>query len=310
MNIVTPTADYGVIIGRFQVHALTDAHIDLIEGVIARHTEVLILLGVSLVPGTVENPLDIISRREMILDMFPTVNIDAIVDVPGNNEMWSKQVDSVINKYFKFGTKLLYGGRLSFIPSYSGKHPTAQIEVGVSYSGTEVRALLHKQSPRTEEGRAGVIHATGNRYASGLATVDIVAVRKFGNEFEILLGKKAHEKGYRMVGGFFDPTKDKNLEQAAKREFYEETGGCEVEDITYVASQLIDDARYKSSKDKIITSVFVGKFIFGQPKASDDIDKLKWFKIADLIKLNCYCIIDNHTNMVQTVVEFLTEEEI
>ena len=40
-------ADVGIIVGRFQVHTLTDAHVKLIDNVKKRHEKVIIFLGVS-----------------------------------------------------------------------------------------------------------------------------------------------------------------------------------------------------------------------------------------------------------------------
>ena len=46
-EIGPPAADVGVLVGRFQVHKLHQAHLDLIRYVIERHDRVLIFLGTS-----------------------------------------------------------------------------------------------------------------------------------------------------------------------------------------------------------------------------------------------------------------------
>jgi len=63
--------DVGIIIGRFQVHQLTQAHKELIQFVIDRHTKVVIFLGLSPLLVTRNNPLDFESRKQMILKEFP-----------------------------------------------------------------------------------------------------------------------------------------------------------------------------------------------------------------------------------------------
>jgi bifunctional NMN adenylyltransferase/nudix hydrolase len=54
------------------VPELHDAHKDLIETVCDKHDKVIIFLGLSPLMVTRENPLDFESRKQMILEQFPT----------------------------------------------------------------------------------------------------------------------------------------------------------------------------------------------------------------------------------------------
>jgi bifunctional NMN adenylyltransferase/nudix hydrolase len=50
----------------------------------------------------------------------------------------------------------------------------------------------------------------------------------------------------------------------------------------YETSAKINDWRYRSEVDKIITLLFSCDFIEGEPQAQDDIADLAWFKLTDL----------------------------
>ena len=89
------TADVGVIIGRFQVPELHSAHIELIESVRSYHQKVIIFLGVSPLLVTANNPLDFESRKQMILEKYPDVNVLYIKDIV-NDSVWSKRLDEQI----------------------------------------------------------------------------------------------------------------------------------------------------------------------------------------------------------------------
>lgn len=267
-----PDADYGVIIGRFQVPALHDAHVDLIEGALQRHSNVLVLLGVSAVPDAL-NPMDYATRAQMIKEKFPNVFIAPVLDTRGDDDLWSSRVDSEIRNHFRHGSALIYGGRLSFIPHYKGTYPCAEVSTVVSASGTDVREKAQRAIPATEEGRAGVIYASANTYPSGLSVVDVACI----SDTSILLGRKNGEVLWRFPGGFFDPKQDTSLEEAAKRELREEAGTFETSDWKYLGSHRVDDHRYRNSIHKLVTSFFVCKFLWGGLKAGDDLADVRWF---------------------------------
>jgi bifunctional NMN adenylyltransferase/nudix hydrolase len=271
-------AEIGIIIGRFQVHDLHDAHKHLIDQVVAKHKKVALFLGITSVMGTTNNPLDFTARKKMIQSYYPDINV---MPLPDNryDDVWSKNLDSRIREVFPIGSVLLYGGRDSFIPAYSGQFSTQELEQKIYISGTEIRKQISEEIKGNADWRAGVIYSSYNRYPTSFQTVDIACFK--GDQ--LILCKKPGEKGYRFVGGFVDPA-DQSLEAAARREWMEETGGnAEVGIMSYVGSFRVDDWRYKG-RDKIMTTLFVCDFSFGRLEPSDDISELVWVPFLDLSK--------------------------
>jgi bifunctional NMN adenylyltransferase/nudix hydrolase len=274
----TPKEEIGVIIGRFQVHDLHEAHRDLINTVIANHKKVILFLGVSPVIGTTKDPLDFTTRKLMIQEHYPDINIAPLPDHRSDSN-WSRMIDSRIREIFPIGSVILYGGRDSFLPHYHGHFPTSELEQTVYVSGTEIRKQVSEEIKSSHLWRAGAIYQAYNQYPVSYQTVDIACLGSGGHR--ILLCKKPSEDKFRFIGGFVDP-KDLSLEHAARREFMEETGGNgEISDLKYLGSFRVDDWRYVKGRDKIMTSLFIGEMIFGTIEPSDDISELRWFGISE-----------------------------
>lgn len=270
-------AAVGVIVGRFQVNELHDAHRELIDHVRRNHPKVIIALGVTSKLGSRNNPLDFISRRQMIQESYMDVDIVAIHDNRSDHN-WSRELDRRIREVSPTGGVIIYGGRDSFISHYDGAFRTQELESDAYYnfSGTEIRNQLAKKSTSSADFRAGVIYACSNRYPTGYPTVDVAIV----HEGRLLLGRKLNEDKYRFIGGFFDPKSDTSLEMAARREASEETGGMSVEIDKYIGSFVVDDWRYRGERDKIITTFYQAKKLYGPSIPSDDIAELKWFDLT------------------------------
>lgn len=279
-----PKADYGVIVGRFQVPALHNAHKELIESVRARHAGTLIVLGSPAIVGTRSDPLDFRTREAMIKEDYPDVEVQGMRDEPHDDELWSRKLDQLIRVVFPHGTVLLYGGRDSFLQAYKGNFSGLEVSTKIGLCGTEVRDQTRLKVPEGVAGREGAIYSIMNRYGSGIATVDVLIEVKDGWVF----GKKSGEKGIRMLGGFFDPEKDNSLEDTARREAIEETGGVgDFSPMVYEGSFKVDDPRYRKAADKIVTTVFRTKLLWGKPVATDDIHKIvikNDFKISDFVE--------------------------
>jgi bifunctional NMN adenylyltransferase/nudix hydrolase len=268
-------ADVAVVVGRFQVNELHEAHIDLINSVTQKHDRVLLFLGNSIIRNTTSNPLDYRARRAMIAEKFPTVEVHYINDHPSDT-VWSKNLDKQISEQLlPLQSVTLYGSRDSFLKAYSGKYNVCELEATTFISGTEVRRRVVNNYPPTADYRAGMIAATAYRYPTAFQTVDIAVVN---DKREILLARKPDEKKWRFIGGFSDP-RSVSLEADAKREVSEEAS-IEVDDITYLGSTLIDDWRYRGEQDKIKTALFVAKYVFGKPEGADDIAEVKWVPIG------------------------------
>jgi hypothetical protein len=114
--------EVGVIVGRYQVPELTEAHRILINAVIARHTQCILVIGISN-KRTPDNPLSYEERFEMIHEIFPSILIIPLADVTTDSQ-WSINLNNLIEACVPKQPICLYGGRDSFIKSYSGKHKT------------------------------------------------------------------------------------------------------------------------------------------------------------------------------------------
>ena len=86
MKYENETAEIGVVIGRFQVPELHDAHKELLQKVLSIHKRVILFLG--LAPDSCKcsynNPLDYATRKAMIEKVFPQIEVLYIKDI-GNN---------------------------------------------------------------------------------------------------------------------------------------------------------------------------------------------------------------------------------
>jgi bifunctional NMN adenylyltransferase/nudix hydrolase len=146
------------------------------------------------------------------------------------------------------------------------------------FSGSSERKSASLEVRSSTDWRAGVVYAAYNRYPQALPTVDVAVTRTVeGGETEILLARKPGEKGYRLIGGFVDPT-DASLEAAARREVMEEAH-IEISRPVYAGCFLVDDWRYRHEVDKIVTTLFVAEYMYGAIQPDDDIEELRWFRL-------------------------------
>ena len=275
-------ADVGVIVGRFQVPELHDAHKDLIQTVVDNHPRVIIFLGLSPLKATANNPLDFKMRKQMIQKEFPDVDILFIKDVKGD-DYWSKSLDGQINDIIgPMQSVTLYGSRDSFIKYYSGVYQTQELESDRIISGTEIRRQVSRAHQDSKDFRAGVIWATLNQFPMTVSTVDIAIMDNTNGQLKILLGRKPNEDKYRFIGGFTDPTGN-GFEDDAKREVREETG-LEVSDLQYIGNFHINDWRYRGEVNQIYTTFYVGYYTHGHAKPNDDIEEVRWFNWSELHK--------------------------
>jgi bifunctional NMN adenylyltransferase/nudix hydrolase len=289
--------DVGVIIGRFQVPALHDAHKQLFRSVIDKHDKVLVFLGLSPAGVTKENPLDFESRKQMILKEFPDLNVLYIKDT-SSDETWSRRLDEMIADITTPAqSTVLYGGRDSFIAHYTGKNGTRELTQDVWVSGSEIRKDIARKSVKSDPAfRAGVIWATQSRYPVAFPTVDVGIFADDRHE-KLLLGRKPTETLYRVIGGFAEPESE-CFEDDARREAFEETG-LHISWPKYIGSYKIDDWRYRSEQDKIKTTLFAANSLGGQPTPGDDIVEVRWFAISEL---TLSLVVPQHHRLVKALV--------
>ena len=296
MELKRPKTDVGIIVARFQVAELTPPQLGLIQGAVDNHPKVIVFLGVSPLKTTPNNPLDFESRKQMVLEAFPDVNVLYIDDV-GNDEKWSKQLDKQIKSLVGPNTTCcLYGGHKSFIEHYTTKtHQTCELEQIKFVSGTDERLRISKVVKASKEWRQGVIWAANNQYSGAKPTIDVAI---WNLDFtKLLMARKENEDKYRFIGGFVDGKESK--EACVRREVMEEAH-IEISDPLYIASCPIDDWRYRGEKNGIVTTFYEAIHLDLTPKPDDDIVELKWF---DAKKIKEKDIVVTHHPLLNALIE-------
>ena len=290
----------GVLVGRFQVHELHDAHKYLIDQVAENHKKVILFLGVPKVVGTKKNPLDFDTRKRMIQHHYPNIVILALPDF-GDDKRWSQEMDKRIKEVYPIGEVIMYGGRDSFIPYYKnggGQFDCKELDQYTFVSGTEVRKMVSEQVKDSADFRAGVIYQSYNQYPKVHPCVDVAILDS--NQEKLLLAKRPFEDGWRFIGGFSHPN-DVSFEQTAKRKIREDVGiNLVVSELKYIGSTVIPDWRYQSEEDKIITTLYKTVKGWGSIEPSDDVSELMWVDISELDKIK---IVKEHKILLEMFLE-------
>ncbi len=279
MKTTEQNADVGVIVARLQSPFLHEGHQEIIEVVRNAHPRVIIVLGLSPLKCTVNNPFDFAIRKAMVEEKYKDVEVLYLNDV-GDNDLWSKNLDTLLRQ--TLGPKLkavLYGSRDSFINAYKGNFPTIELVPTKFISASEIRRRIGIKSKPTQDFREGIVYAVQNQFPSFKLTVDMAVIDYEGKR--LLLARKPNRTTLCFPGGFTDPAQDKSAEEAAIRETREETGLI-VTEAKYVGSTFINDWRYRNEQDKIMTILFALKYAGGTPKADDDISFVTWKKFGEL----------------------------
>ncbi|MCK9435084.1 MAG: NUDIX domain-containing protein [Candidatus Cloacimonetes bacterium] len=291
--------DVGIIIGRFQVDDLHEAHIELIDTVVSKHSKVIMFLGLAPIMGGFKNPLDFEARKMMIQELYPSITVLYSRDVK-EDRIWSKYLDKQIKDVVSPTQSVtLYGGRSAFINRYFGIHPCIELESKSYVSGSEIRKRISQAVKASALFRKGVIWASQNGYPSVQTTVDVAILDSNG---EILLCRKPGEDLFQFVGGFAKPD-TLPFEADGAREVNEETS-VSVSSLKYVGSSFIDDWRYRDEVNKIKTIFYKAYYQFGSVCAKDDIAEAGWFKLDGFEKY----VIPEHQPLVQLLKESFVKE--
>jgi bifunctional NMN adenylyltransferase/nudix hydrolase len=296
----------GVVIGRFQVPKLHVGHRILLDTARRQNNTLVVLVGTRLAGQPVlQDPLPFESIKHMILQYESSAVVLKILDVPDDNEQWSRDVDFLVAASSPCGSEpTLYGSRDSFIQSYQGEYRCQYVDAvkGKGLSGTQIRERVGRSYPRNHDERQGAIWALENKFINPFPCVDvaIMAPSMTPGCRRILLGRKKNEDKWRLPGGFVDP--GETWEQAAIREVREETG-MDVRLLKYLGSFVVNDSRYRGTPEDITTSLFLAssKYMGWQiPIAFDDLEEAEWFEFEDL---SLSMIVQSHQRLIQRVRE-------
>lgn len=258
-----------VVVGRFQVQSLTEAHRALLDAASA-HGDLWVVLGSTGGQPTESDPLDYSTRWVMLGREYVDCVVRELLDHPDNAE-WSRRLDALVGP-----NATLFCGRDSFRKHYTGTLPVVEVPEVPSVSGTDARAAIG--APYDQVGRAGMVFAAKHRFPTSYQAVDVVILC----DDEVLLGRKSGMTGWQFPGGFVDPS-DGSLEESAIREVAEETGLTLGRSPFYVGSVRIDDYRYRKSRDKVMSAVFVARANPGHAlRAGDDLEEVGWFAVNDV----------------------------
>lgn len=289
-----PDGRVGVIVARFQVPDLHEGHVELLNHVTSTHGRVVVVLGTSIIPCTLRDPLDYPTRARMVQDQFKDVIVVPLSDMP-DDAAWSKALDGLLTSLFPNDTFALYSGRDGFHKAYCGRYANCinQFDTVTVREGTTERAIASSRPLLTSDERRGAIYAIARKYPATHCVVDVAVTSDNANgEPVVLVGRKANEtgSGHRFIGGFVEV--GETLEQAAARELGEEAGlRLQPIDFHYVRSFHINDWRYRNTGEGITSSLMHAhvpfEFMAGA-RAGDDMHKVT------IVPLNQLSMLDLH----------------
>ena len=274
-------SNIAIIVDRFQVPALHAGHKYLIEKSKEKCARIVFVLCDAGGKSTFRNPIDYLSRMEMLFDYCPGCSVYQLTDC-ASDEVWLRNLEKIIDKATQryeqdSDAPVLYGGPDSFLESFPDlvkSYRVVKLLDCPNISGSETRKSVDRIDH--EYFRAGMVFAMNNTYPSVKATVD-VAIMHHGF---VLMARKPHETGLRFVGGFAD-VESPSYENDAWREVKEETGLI-VGDMKYIGSCLVSDWRFKLERDKPKTLFFMAKYLGGRAVPSDDICGVEWLPVSVL----------------------------
>ena len=246
----------GVVIGRFQSPEPHVAHIKLFQQVfIDGHKLLCVCLGVSPLDVRLpENPLSYAQREYLIHSFTPSPKYTMTIPLFDHKDdvVWSKRLDDTLVHLFPSADIVLYGGRDSFVSHYHGKLPVKTVEEYAGISATEIRKGIREET--SFDFIRGQIYGINAAFPKVHPTVDVAVLDNHGQD--VLLIRRADTGTWALPGGFVDPT-DESFQFAAAREIYEELGLPIVPaDLQYISNRRIPDWRYRSSRDKVFTTLF------------------------------------------------------
>lgn len=274
--------EVGAIVGRFQLSDLHEGHGFLIDTVIKNHKKTIILLGVTQALGTPENPiripsrenvLDFTSREYMIKEKYPNAIVIPIQDKNSNVD-WSLSVDQKIREVFPNEKVLLYGGRDSFIPNYSGNFDTKALDPEIYISATQVRNNISREVLKSSDFRSGQIYHAYQQTPVLYTNYKIVVREK-----DKLLFRVSDKNKYSFISGLAG-INDFSFETGTKRVLANTIGDVEVETMYEMSKSKLE---FGNKTHRVMNVLIVANKKWGSIKIQGNFN-LEWISIDDLMK--------------------------
>ena len=216
-----------------------------------------------------------------------------------DHEKWCSDLDALVPEgavIYEFDDAILSAHEYDKL----GKREVKILNSGLAAHEQELREKNDSETQNLDF-RRGMMHAVSIQYDTVFPTVDCVIFQD-DTLSKIYMARKPDEKKWRFIGGFADPN-DTSYSCAARREAKEETGlDCVCFD--WIGSAKIDDWRYRSERNKIITNIFAMKVVGGTPKPDDDIKEIK---LVDVNELSFDDVQPEHHVILEKVKHYITK---
>ncbi len=295
----------GVLVGRFQTPELLEGHREVLDRFYAtKHDRHVIIIGLSVLKNTYENPLDFNLRRDMIWKEYKKdAEIYYLHDCNGD-DVWSEELDAAVEKFAEGRPVTIYGTHETVVSPYKGKHEVVPLEASSCTNWDEYCRAKGREGLDLKAFRWGACWATRQHYPTGYGTVDC-AIFEDDTMTQLYLAKKPKEKLWRFVGGFIDPEKDNDINDTAKREAFEETNlECRIVGTSCYKTFKVNDWRYAKEKDKIFTHLYIMVKSGGVKRPKDDVSDVKAFDLTRLPENFRDWIMPEHRMLFDEVMEY------
>ncbi len=273
----------GAVIGKFQVDALSEGHLFLINMALKNHRHVIVFLGIDPNTGTKANPLDYSTRERMIKAKFPDVTCLPLED-KRTDKVWSYQIDASLKKALpKVSSATIYSGKSSFISRYKGIYKVIEADSGLNYiNAPQKRSDIGKVVFDSVEWRKGIIHATQQVKTSLKPAVLLVCVNR--EKGSIFLKKHVDDKKWSLPGGVLG-SGHTSFEHAAKYFFNVWTSqhyDANKNLLTYHSSGKVKLWHFKTSDEIIPLAVLMRLECYENTLCTIENYKTEWFKFEEL----------------------------
>jgi len=329
-----------IAIGRFQpVH---NGHKHLIDEALKLADTVIVLVGSANKAVNFKNPFTFSERQDMIYSAFyksastHRVIVKPLTDFTYNDEMWVKNIQTIVNDYTKDDTKVaVVGHRKDDSSYYLDMFPQWDfVDVGHTneLNSTDIRELLYDKKhisylkgvippaiysiieSKVEMGKMDTLIEEYEfikayrkswevaPYPPTFLTADACVVQ----QGHVLLVKRGAMPGkglWALPGGFIE--QDETILDAAIRELREETKLKVPEPVLRgsIVANNVFDAPSRSLRGRTVTQTFLihlTNYTNGLPKVkgSDDAMLAEWVPLADLKENEFF---EDHYQMIQTM---------